>query len=318
MKMATKRALQPAECLEFTWLRRVKGPGFQWMLGQQGKEILVGPPDEFLLTYQPLKEETGLFFIFGHLDGGKEGFRRFADTYGRLGTYHTLVPELGEPLYEWERYHRWMQFLVELRDECDKDQPSLGQKVSWERDEVIFNFPKVDSSVETWRQRGYLRQRLLNSQGLPLFKPGDRVGPARWFLAYALDQWLRELDGIGKPIATRMIWSEEERRARLVFCPSNLLGAMVYQFAAAVNGSWPFRECAYCHKFFRLAPGVNRRNRLTCSTTCKQYLHNDKVKRAHQLHDAGKSLRQIAEQLKVVPHGRKSSTDIVRGWLARA
>jgi hypothetical protein len=315
--MVRARRVQPAECFDFRWRRREKGPGFQWIRGQQGKEILVGPPDDDLPTYEPLVEATGLFLTFAGLDGGKEGFLRFANTYGRLGTYHILVPELGEPFYEWERNHRWMQFLAKLRSQCIKSRPQLGEIVTWDRDEVVFHFPQIDSSTDTWRQRGYLRQRLQNRRGLPLFNPGERIGPARWFLVFALEMWLRELDGLGKPIAARMIWSEEERRPRFVFGPSTLLGAMVCQFAAAVHGGWPFKECAHCHKFFRLAPGINKANRITCSITCKQYLHNGRVARAHQLHDAGRTVRQIVKELNVKALRGKSSIEIVRAWIAK-
>jgi hypothetical protein len=60
-----------------------------------------------------------------------------------------------------------------------------------------------------------------------------------------------------------MVWSEDACRPQFVFAPSSLLGAMVCQFAVALHGAWPFKECAYCHRFFRLAPGVNR-----ASSTC--------------------------------------------------
>jgi hypothetical protein len=91
---------------------------------------------------------------------------------------------------------------------------------------------------------------------------------------------------------------------------------MVCQFAAALHGAWPFQECAFCHRFFRLAPGVNRANRRTCSSTCKQYLHNARVAQARQLHAKGRSIPEIVHALKVKPHQGKSSVDIVKHWIA--
>ena len=91
--MAIERPAQPTECFEFTWWRRKKGPGFRWISGQKGHEILVGPPDGALLAYEPLRKETGLFLTFAALDGSKEQFLWFANTYGRLGTYHFLPPQ---------------------------------------------------------------------------------------------------------------------------------------------------------------------------------------------------------------------------------
>jgi hypothetical protein len=168
-----------------------------------------------------------------------------------------------------------------------------------------------------WRHRGVLRVCPQSKKGLPLFQPGDLAGPARWFLGYAIDDWLQVLQGQGKSIAPRMVWSETDSRPQFVFGPSSLLGAMVCQFAVAVHGAWPFKECAFCHKFFRLAPGVNRANKQTCSLTCKQYLHNARVKRAHQLHADGWTIRQIVKELKVKPQGQKTSGDVVKSWIDR-
>jgi hypothetical protein len=92
---------------------------------------------------------------------------------------------------------------------------------------------------------------------------------------------------------------------------------MVCQLAAAMHGGWPFQECAYCHKFFRLQPGVNRANRLTCSQTCKQYLHNRRVQRAQELFAAGRTVRQIIRELNVKPNGSKASSALVKAWINR-
>jgi hypothetical protein len=322
--MARDRHTKPAECFEFVWRRRVKGPAFRWERDARGRWLLLGPPEDALVPYEPLAEETGLFLTFARRDGGREALLGFANEYGRLGTYHRILlehgepPAYGEPLDEWQRHHRWMRFLAELRSECAKDRPALGGIVGWRGDEVVFGFPKIGTGeTETWRHRGWLRKRLLGKSGAPLFRPDDLVGPARWFLGHAINEWLQELEGRGQPIAPRLVWSEQEGRPQLVFGPSSLLGAMVCQLAAAVHGGWPFQECACCHRFFRLAPGVNRANRLTCSRTCKQYLHNRRVERARALHAAGRTARQIARELSVKPQGQRSGIDVVRAWIAR-
>lgn len=314
--MASDESAKPTECFEFIWRRREKGPGFRWEKDEQGRWLLVGPPQENLLPYEPLVQETGLFLTFAHLDGRKDAFLRFANAYGRLGTYFSYGPEHGEPLDEWQQHHRWLQFLAGLRNECLKDRPELGKIVSWKGDEVVYRFPKIGTTAtELWRNWGVIRQRPQSKRGLPLFQPGDLVGPARWFLCFAIEDWLRELEGFEKPIASRMIWSETARRPQFVFGPSSLLGTMVCQFAAALHGAWPFKECAFCHRFFRLAPGVNRANRLTCSHTCKQYLHNRRVERARRLHAEGRTVRQIVKELNVQPQGKKSNVEMVKAWI---
>jgi hypothetical protein len=309
---------KPTDCFEFVWRRREKGPGFRWKQDPRFGTLLVGPPEGALRPYEPLVEETGLFLTFANLDGNEEEFLRFANTYGRLGTYHEFHPESGEPFDEWQRHHRWMHFLAQLRDDVFKDRAQLDDRVSWEGNEVVYRFPKIGTSQnEMWRHRGQLRQCPQNKKGLPLFKPGDLRGPALWFLGYSIEDWFRELEGMRKPVAARMVWSERDKRPQFVFGPSSLLGAMVCQFAAALHGAWPFRECAHCHKFFRLAPGINRANRLTCSTTCKQYLHNDRVERARELNAEGRTVRQIVKELNVNSHGKRTSVDIVKTWIDR-
>jgi hypothetical protein len=315
---AHQRHAQATECFAFTWRRRVKGPGFRWQRDAEGRTLLVGPPQDSLRPYEPLVEETGLFLTFAHLAATPDAFLRFANRYGRLGTYHSYGPERGEPLDEWRWHHRWMCFLAELRSACLDERPTLARHVKWEGESVVFHFPKISTGdKENWRHRGCLRRRLLDSRGEPLFQPGDLVGPGRWFLAHAVEDWLQELKEWDKPITPRMIWSEREREPRLVFGPSSLLGAMVCQFAAALHGGWPFQECARCHKFFRLQPGVNRANRLTCSQTCKQYLHNQRVRRAQELAAKGRTIRQIIRELNVRPRGFKSSSALVKGWIDR-
>jgi hypothetical protein len=316
--MARKRQGKPGECFAFTWRRRVKGPGFAWLPAAQGRWLLVGPAQESLLAYEPLVEETGLFLTFAHLDGSQEAFVRFADTYGRLGTSHTFGPQRGEPLDEWQRHHRWMRFLVTLRSACLQDRPQLGRTVSWDGNAVVVRFPKIGTgATETWRHRGWLRLCPSSKQGLPLFQAGNLKGPARWFLGYAVDDWLRALERCRQPIAAQMVWSEADGWPQLVFGPCTLLGAMVCQLAAALHGAWPFQQCARCHKFFRLEPGVNRANRLTCSHTCKQYLYNRRVQRARELYQAGRTVRQIVEELQVKPRGNKTSAALVRAWIKK-
>jgi hypothetical protein len=271
-----------------------------------------------LHAYEPLVEETGLFLTFAHLSATPAAFLRFANRYGRLGTYHSYGPEKGEPLYEWQRHHRWMRFLTQLRSDCISHRPVVGRCVKWEGDAVVFHFPKIGTGdQELWRHRGRLRRCLHDAKGEPLFQPGDLVGPGMWFLAYAVEDWLCELKEWETPISPRMIWSTTERRPQLVFGPSSLLGAMVCQLAAALHGGWPFQECAYCHKFFRLQPGVNRANRLTCSQTCKQYLHTRRVERAQELSAKGWTIGQIIRELNVKRHGSKSRSALVKAWINR-
>jgi hypothetical protein len=314
--MAREHHSKPTECFAFEWRRRVKGPGFRWKRDTRIGYLLVGPPDEALQRYEPLVEETGLFLTFAGLSGTEDSFLKFANTYGRLGTYHSYHPEGGEPLEEWQEHHCWMQFLAGLHRELFKERPQLGKWVLREGEEAVFRFPAITRwGTGDWRYRGEFRQGPQSEEGMPPFRTAELRGPAHWFLGFAIEEWLRRLETWHKPIAARMVWSQKEERPQLVFTPRSLLGAMVFQFAAAVHGGWPFRECACCQKYFRLAPGVNRANRRTCSPTCRQYLHNHRVQQARDLSAKGRSAREIVKELKVEPHHDKSSLQLVKSWI---
>jgi hypothetical protein len=314
--MAAGQHPRPSEGFEFEWWRRVKGRGFRWKPDPKDGPHLVGPPNEALQRYEPLMEETGLFLTFAGLDGTDDSFLKFANTYGRLGTYSGYYPDHGEPFGEWQAHHQWMHFLAELRRELLRKRPQLDKWVRWEGQEVVFTFPAITRwGTGDWRHRGELRERPQNREGLPLFRLDNLRDPAHWFLGSAIEAWLRTLEVFRQPIAARMVWSEKDNQPVFVFGPRSLLGAMVCQFAAAVHGAWPFQECVFCHKYFRLAPGVNRANRRTCSITCKQYLHNQRVEKARTLRAQGRSIREIVQKLKVKPHQGKSGVDIVEHWI---
>ena len=74
-------------------------------------------------------KSTGLFLTFAHLSATPKAFLRFADRYGRLGTYHDYGPERGEPLDEWQLHHRWMRFLTHLRSASLNQEPILHRHV---------------------------------------------------------------------------------------------------------------------------------------------------------------------------------------------
>jgi len=117
---------------------------------------------------------------FAHLDGSNDAFLGFANTYGRLGTYHSYPPDHCEPLDEWRLHHLWMRFLTKLQNDCDKERPELSEVVTWKGDEVIYRFPKIGTwATEGWRHRGELRPRPQNKKGQPLFQPSELAGPAR-------------------------------------------------------------------------------------------------------------------------------------------
>jgi hypothetical protein len=90
--------------------------------------------------------------------------------------------------------------------------------------------------------------------------------------------------------------------------PESLYGVMWIQFALAVAGTKQFRACTGCGEWFEVAPGVNRKNRVFCSTACRNKAFRKKIKTAGEMFDAGTSVASIVEQL-------ESDIDTVLGWL---
>jgi hypothetical protein len=279
--------------------------------------LLVGPPDDHLLPYEPLVEETGLFLTFAGLDGQPDALLRFANEFGRLGTYFSFWPEGGEPLYEWQRHHQWMRILADVRSECAKKRSELDDFVRWEGDEVVFSFPPIGTGrTETWRHRGQLRKRLLSKKGT---RSSGRatwsVRPAGFFAMRSMTGWKNCSMAAGR---SPPAWSGRTRRAgRSSSSP---------QQSPRRHGG-PVRRCAARRV---AAPGLRPLPpRLSPATggqpgqpahvlvSCKQYLHNRRVQRARELHAEGRSLRQIAKELQVKPRGEKSAVEMVQGWIAR-
>jgi hypothetical protein len=139
--------------------------------------------------------------------------------------------------------------------------------------------------------------------------------PAIFFIRHMLNSEMRDT----KASIPRMFWSPTESTLKLRYVPHNLLGAMYLQFAMALNVKSEFRECAVCRKPFRLSPGVNRANRLTCSETCKTYRYRGRIEKARELHGQGKTVREIVKELSVGQPGwnLKKKIETVKSWIAK-
>jgi hypothetical protein len=117
------------------------------------------------------------------------------------------------------------------------------------------------------------------------------IAPERWF------------EGEG-------YWSNLSNRVALRVKYADLRCYMFYQLGHALIGGRRFHRCSACGKWLLLMPGINRKDRSTCSGYCRLKLHRQKVK-AQELRREGWSLKKIAKEL---------GTDLasVERWLSRA
>jgi hypothetical protein len=124
-----------------------------------------------------------------------------------------------------------------------------------------------------------------------------------WFLQEALDLTLVAMT------TCRMRWDTERMQPDLQVQPIHLPGAMYLQLAQSVAPRTKYQRCASCRRWFEVAPGVSRSDRLTCSAACRQRGHRERVRRARELHAQGKRPQQIANLL-------GSEIEAVRHWIA--
>jgi hypothetical protein len=135
-----------------------------------------------------------------------------------------------------------------------------------------------------------------------IVKPGDLIAPVLWYIQDALDITLR-----GR-LEYRVRWDREQGRPIQSYEPKTLIEAIYLQFAETVAGRRRQQKCQGCGRWFELAPGVNRADRLTCTSACRQRAHRGRVARARELYAEGRSVKAIAAVL-----GSDPAT--IKGWV---
>jgi hypothetical protein len=326
---------------EFVWAAPKKRAAYQWVerplrafRGKPTALVLAERADAKLGAYRPLDEATGLFLDFAAVEPTPEGCLAFANRYGLLGpgaevdvvavADATVLPTVHypgdepkalarrpkmEPFDFWRDSILWMRHLTTLwRLAEEPDRAGLARYVAWEGNAVVHCLPDIPRS-EFLAPRPRWSGRLVwpdprAPSGERLFRAGDLEGPA---LKLVQEEVADSLRGAVNPT---LIWSVERGRPEMTIRPTGLLSALCLQFALSVAHGWKYGTCPVCGRSFVLLPGVNRTNRVTCSTTCRTYLYRQRKDRARGLHAAGKSVKQIAKELNAKPENVKS-------WIAK-
>jgi hypothetical protein len=88
----------------------------------------------------------------------------------------------------------------------------------------------------------------------------------------------------------------------------DLFGFMLFQFGLSLIEGRQFRQCGFCGQWFRLAPSTARADKATCSDSCRYQLYRRRRRRAIQLHDEGRTAKQISKAL-------GSDVSTIKKWL---
>jgi hypothetical protein len=314
----------PAVHQDFVW--RVAG-GYAWVRSAVAEADAASRPRWTLAellpardapparTYRPFRDFSGLFLAFAETAPTLDGVLAFAERFGDLGrpcaiaSGGTPLDEAGRPTRPvGEPFELWRQQISDMRQACDLwlmcrnvDMAALANHVRWERDDagrdaVLYaSHPGHDSGDIT--PAGYRAERQViasptwHPERLAEFAPGDLIRPALTYVQAAVNE---RSEGLASP---RLVWDATGGGLALELVPHGLLGVLWLQLARAVSLGSGFRRCGQCATWFELSPTTARTNRLFCSGACRSKGHRARQARAVELHQQGRSYREIAKDV---------------------
>jgi hypothetical protein len=279
-----------------------------------------------------------LFRTFAETPPTEQGILTFANQYGGLGARCAAAVNVpaepglevgieGEPLGWWLWQLAWMRQAVRLWDAAHaNDREALARLVrrKVDPDRVLYTAPpevppgvchppgeaREDLVIASTRSRRELLADLLKPRPGAPSKPGklkrlDLSGAAQAYLNRLINSRLR---GKASPM---LLLDPDGGETRLRWVPHNLLGCLWLQLAETVHAGRDQWECSVCKKWFEAKRRDHRPDaRHFCGTACRSLAYRARQAEARRMHEAGKPIRQIAEELGAKP-------EAVAGWIAR-
>jgi hypothetical protein len=250
--------------------------------------------------------ESGILsfvYRYGRLGPGAESFGQEMTSAGEFKQGDATV----EPLTTWQVQIHWLFEAVRLWDLIqDGDLDTLSKTIRWKGDGVFqYERPLAVSKrfgQRPWRELRHEHGDLMAGQDILAqsgVDPGLRSKLTRRSVAIAGILFVHNLVNYGLYTNNGpfLVWHAGRNRSLLQDTPRSLLGAIYLQFAQAIHGGRKPRRCQVCGRWFDLAPGLNRKDRETCSGTCRTKAYRERQEEARQLREQGRSLKDIAKQL---------------------
>ena len=231
---------------QFRW--RVAESGYHWtLIGDHW--FLTEPEGVATRSYAPL-EHTGLFLQFAQLRHSRAEILRFANRYGLLGMAQVRSVISDSPgSSDWiEEFEVWIDKIdslalaVRVRRMVDQtDVAGMSKHIVWEGDAVHFLARTSRGVIKT-----PIAAKHWNRDLLERFRPGDVIGPARYYLQAVINE---NLEG---QVSSRLLWDASHARLNLYVVPATLLSAMWLQLAKAVDGDKLHTQCRECRVWFEV------------------------------------------------------------------
>jgi hypothetical protein len=293
------------------------------------------PPNLFLIFADTPDTKEGIKRFadqYGLLDLGQRDGAVMLPVGAAYGSPKKRPLGTGELLSAWQHEVREMRQAVNLwsalREAQSGDMTKLSRHIQWPRSNFVYydNHPdrpipaearllgiagprrSVENNGEdAFRTIAAIASEALNPEWLKLFRVGDCLMPAKYYLQKVVNQHLKTR------VSPQLLWNVRSNRRdnlSLFFVPRNLLGLMWLQLAEAINGNRQYRQCVACKTWMVIShEGVgSRSSRFTCSDACRMKVYYGRKVEARRLHQQGLSVREIAQRL-------SAAQQKVRGWV---
>jgi hypothetical protein len=260
----------------FRW--HVEQEGYEWKAGGVDAELRLfgrGGLGSWLRVYEPLKI-PGLFLKFAKIRSAQNAILEFAGEYGDLFDSYSIEEVRvqrgrmagGATLDTWKAEIGDMRALVRLWEAIRKPQArenamELKRVITWAHGGVRHETKTPKAHQHSWLAHPLDPNFDAQCGG---FKPGDVLLPARYALQREINCRIASAPTFSTP---RLAWTPDYHQ-RLIFAPSNLLGAMWLQFAQAVTEEFVLKRCEECGRYFQTGPGGRRADAITCGEACRQ------------------------------------------------
>jgi len=249
--------------------------------------FIVQSPDSHLLfstpitdtlntTYSPSKETLILFKLFSDMNSAPESYVDFANKYGTLKHAEILFLDdrkdnyvFGESILFWYR-QQWMlkyagllwewiknndkeklSLVIKWKDERNIDfqlgsqqtmENFISNKFSWTGYAYVFHFGKLECCINNnYRLSGKISNVYAIRQQTQV---GDILLPAINLLQSIINYYLYTY-----PTKLTLFYNVKKRHYQQHLTPTNLLGAMWYQFQQVITGERKIKQCPICRQW---------------------------------------------------------------------